>query len=208
MHTPSVKHHVTPPGFTLSLVARLKLGHADAFDELTHRYRLRIVRHAMRYLREPADAEDLAQEVLVKVWRHVACVDGDELLWPWMARVTTNAAISWLRVSRRDARVVAVETAMEGRAPERPDPPDRGALADQQASCAQFRVQATAALARLPSVYRGAVQLVDFREYSVREASLSLGVPVPTVKSRAIRGRRLLRQALGAFQSGVHLRTT
>lgn len=186
----------------------LRGGDADAFDELARRFRTRIVRHGRRYLREPADAEDLAQDVLVKVWTHVAGFEGSELLWPWIARITSNAAISTLRARQRETRGRADEVLVrdDGSTCVPMDPIDPGVWADQEISLTQFRAQARAALRRLPSSYRGAVRLLDFEDCSTREASALLGVPVPTVKSRAIRGRRLLRQALGPFGRGLALR--
>lgn len=190
-----------------TLLAALRAESPDAFEELTVRYRLRIVRHGLRFLRDPDEAEDLAQDVLVKVWKHVALFEGDELLWPWMARITANAAISRLRARRRDTPHGASGVPRVGRqSPEHKEPADQAPWADQETCLAQFREQAAVALQGLPDRYRGAVHLIDFRGYSTTEASRSLGVPVPTVKSRAIRGRRLLRLALTAFQNGVTLR--
>jgi RNA polymerase sigma-70 factor, ECF subfamily len=191
---------VCEPGRADSLLSRARVGQPGAFDELAACYRARIVRLAWRFVRDTSDAEDLAQEVLVKVWRHVGLFEGDDRLWAWVARITRNTAISRLRSCRRDARHVALDAIDWNCVGRRQcvEPADAAPWADQVFSQAQFLERAERALQTLPPSFRRAVRLMDFEDCSTKEASRSLGIPVPTVKSRAIRGRRLLRDALGA----------
>jgi RNA polymerase sigma-70 factor (ECF subfamily) len=188
------------------LLGALRRGHHAALERLSVRYRSRIVRLAARYVRNLADAEDLAQDVLVKVWRNVSRFEGEPRLWPWIARITANSSISYLRSrKRRQVESLALANLPDGDL-ESFGPPDGLLLADDEATLAQFRERTAAALDRLPVTYRAAVVLIDLCQYSTVEASRSLGIPVPTVKSRAIRGRRLLRQSLAAFRGGLGLR--
>jgi RNA polymerase sigma-70 factor (ECF subfamily) len=195
------------PGDDSRLLADLPCDRSPAIDELTHRYRARIVRLAARYVRNGSDAEDLAQEVLLKVWRNIALFQGEPRLWPWIARITANTCISHLRAQRRRPverlRPIDGTTAASAGTV---DPSDGGLLADDEAMLAQFRERTALALQRLPTNYRNAVVLMDLYQCSTQEASRSLGIPVPTVKSRAIRGRRLLRHPLAAFAGGLGLR--
>jgi RNA polymerase sigma-70 factor (ECF subfamily) len=189
------------------LLADLRCGCPRALDDLSRRYRGRIVSLAMRYVRNVSDAEDLAQDVLLKVWRHAGRFEGEPRLWPWIARITANASISHLRARRRrPSEPLWPVDETSGASPGDIGPSDGQLLADDQAVLAQFREHATLALGRIPANYRDAVVLMDLRQCSTREASASLGIPVPTVKSRAIRGRRLLRHALAAFEGGLGLR--
>lgn len=194
-------------GDDADLLVDLRSGQPAALDELARRYRTRIIGLAMRYVRNRPDAEDLAQDVLLKVWRHVGRFEGPPRLWPWIARITTNASISHLRARRRRPLepLRSVDEA-SGTGSEVSHPSDGRLLADDQALLTQFREHATLALRGIPASYRDAVVAIDLRQYSTREASASLGIPVPTVKSRAIRGRRLLRHALAAFEGGLGLR--
>lgn len=186
-----------------ALLAALQRGQPPAIDELSRRYRSRIVRLATRYVRNVPDAEDLAQEVLLRVWRHVGRFHGEPRLWPWIARITTNASISFLRARRRRPAepLTGDESASLACARHLHDGP---LPADDHAMLVQFRERAALALQRIPAAYRNAVVLVDLNQCSTKEASLTLGIPVPTVKSRAIRGRRLLRHSLAAFEGGLH----
>jgi DNA-directed RNA polymerase specialized sigma24 family protein len=118
-----------------------------------------------------------------------------------------RGSISYLRAcQRRPVEPLSPMDEASGGATGGGDPSDGQLLADDQAVLAQFREHATLALRRIPLNYRNAVVLMDLCQCSTREASASLGIPVPTVKSRAIRGRRLLRHALAAFEGGLGLR--
>jgi len=183
-----------------TLLSGLRTDHPGALDALVCRYRSRIQRHAARFVRSAADAEDLAQDVLVKVWCHARRLDDHAQLWPWIARITANAALSHLRSERRrGAREAswAPRTASDSTA--LVEPADREALADQQVLLAQLHHSVAAAVGALPPAYRMAILLRDLRECTTEETSRSLGIPVPTVKSRVHRGRRLLKRSLGHF---------
>jgi RNA polymerase sigma-70 factor (ECF subfamily) len=190
------------------LLSGLRQHHPDALEELVRRYRLRILRRAARHVRSHADAEDLAQEVLLKVYLHVQRFEGDTLLWPWIARITSNTAISLLRMRRlRESTECPSGGGIErvdGYGPP-VEPWDVSQLADELASRAELRDRLRTALRDLPVAYREAIVLKDLRGYTSAEASRCLHVPVPTVKSRVNRGRRLLKRALAAFEAGVRL---
>jgi RNA polymerase sigma-70 factor, ECF subfamily len=194
-------------GDDAQLLADLRGGRVAAFDELSRRYRNRVVGLAMRYVRNPFDAEDLAQDVMFKVWRNVRRFEGEPRLWPWIARITANTSISHLRTCQRRPVEPLDPIDEPGSGAPGPGHPSDGQIpADDQAVLAQFREHATLALQCIPSNYRDAVVLIDLCQCSTQEASASLGIRVPTVKSRAIRGRRLLRHALAAFEGGLGLR--
>lgn len=193
-----------------ALLIGLRQGYPESLEELVRRYRGRILRRAARHVRSHADAEDLAQEVLIKVYLHVQRFEGDDSLWPWIARITSNAAISLLRGRRlRESHehpgfwggtdgMDRYDTPIE--------PADHSQLADELALHTEFRARLIVALRGLPLAYRNAVVLKDLHGYTSRETSRLLRVPVPTVKSRINRGRRLLKQALSTFDAGLRLR--
>jgi RNA polymerase sigma-70 factor (ECF subfamily) len=190
-----------------ALLLRLRQQHPEALEELARRYRSRILHRAARHVSSHADAEDLAQEVLIKVCQHVGRF-GDTSLWPWIARITSNTAISLLRMRRlralEECRSYADADGQPGNGLP-PEPPDASRLADEMVFHTQLRCLLARALRDLPDAYRGAVLLRDLHGCTSAEASQRLRVPVPTVKSRVNRGRRLLKRALTAFQDGLQL---
>src|SRR6478609_5816346 len=98
------------------LIARLRAGDDTAVQELADRYRSRIFQLAMRYMKNHEDAEEVTQDVLLKVYRKVDAFRGDAQLSSWIYRITFNAAMSRLRTARyqraqaEDRRVAAAAT--------------------------------------------------------------------------------------------------
>src|SRR5207244_6774116 len=82
------------------LLAHLQSGHPDAIGELATAYGSKIYQLAFRYLRNNEDAEEIAQDVLYKVYRKVGTFRGDAALSSWIYRITFNAAMSRLRNTR------------------------------------------------------------------------------------------------------------
>src|ERR1700677_1780569 len=86
----------------LRLVRRAQSGDSGAFDQLAIKYRPRIFNLAMRYTRNSADAEDIAQEVLIKVSRGLRHFRGESAFFTWVYRITINSAMNGLRARADD----------------------------------------------------------------------------------------------------------
>ncbi|MBV8981166.1 MAG: sigma-70 family RNA polymerase sigma factor [Acidimicrobiia bacterium] len=135
------------------------------------------------------DAEDLVQEVLLRVRRGLETYQPGSMEG-WLSRIATNAFLDDVR--RRKRRP-------EDRLPDEPDwvlPPTRGA--DEVLAGEVLPDDVQAALARLPDDFRAAVVLCDVVGLSYQEIGESLDVPVGTVRSRIHRGRAMLRKMLTA----------
>jgi RNA polymerase sigma-70 factor (ECF subfamily) len=194
-----------------ALVTRMRGGDADAVAELSARYGARIQQLAMRYVKNWEDAEEVAQDVLLKVSRRIDAFRGDSALSSWIYRITFNTAMSRLRRMRhlRPIEVAATETTPsvdDSGAPRvAPDPPDWSSLADDEVMRAELRARLVQALRTLPEVYRVPVLLRDIHGLSTEEASAVLRVKPQTLKSRLHRGRLILREQLGDFATGLSL---
>lgn len=90
------------------LVERASAGDREAFTELVDSYRSLVIHVARRYVSRQADAEDVAQEVWIKLWEHLHTIERPEALPGWLRRVTTNAAF---RFQSRSARLVVGDVA-------------------------------------------------------------------------------------------------
>ncbi len=194
-----------------TLIARLQAGDDTAVQDLADRYGSRIYQLAFRHMKNREDAEEVAQDVLMKVYRKVGAFRGDAALSSWIYRITFNTAMSRLRTSRaaRAAeqdreRALAVEAAGENpRAAHQPA--DWSRMPDESLLRLQLREAVTAAIQELPEIYRAPVVLRDIQGLSTEEASSRLHLKHQTLKSRLHRGRLMLRERLRSFTTGLSL---
>jgi len=197
-------------GVERELIGRMQAGDPAAVTELADTYGPRIHQLAFRYMKNWEDAEEVTQDVLMKVFRKIDAFRGDAALSSWIYRITFNTAMSRLRTGRagRAAEQHRTESTVDelaGLAPQ--DPADWSSLADDHVMRREMRERLIQALTTLPDVYRTPVILRDIQGMSTEEASQILRVKPQTLKSRLHRGRLILRQALAEFAGGVALHT-
>jgi RNA polymerase sigma-70 factor (ECF subfamily) len=194
------------------LIARLQSRDETAVHELAERYSSRIYQLALRHMKNREDAEEVTQDVLMKVYRKVDAFRGDAALSSWIYRITFNTAMSRLRNSRlaRQAeqekeRALAAASAGE----ERPRVPRQAAdwsrMPDEELLRTQLREAVAQAIRELPEIYRAPVVLRDIQGLTTEEASTRLKLKDQTLKSRLHRGRLMLRERLQAFTNGLSL---
>lgn len=197
------------PEMERELIGRMQAGDITAVQDLASAYGPRIQQLAFRYLKNWEDAEEVTQDVLMKVHRKIDAFRGDAALSSWIYRITFNTAMSRLRsakfsrpheVPRQD---ILTNDDVERAAAE---PADWSNLADDQVMRAQMRQRLVKALTHLPMVYRVPVLLRDIHGLSTEEASAVLRVKPQTLKSRLHRGRLILRKHLEEFAGGIALR--
>jgi len=189
------------------LIGRMRARDGSAVADLASLYGPRIQQLAFRYLKNWEDAEEVAQDVLMKVYRKIEAFRGDAALSSWIYRITFNTAMSRLRSARFNhaSEVQAPESQSENAEPVRAEPADWTSLADDQVMRAEMRKKLIDALTHLPDVYRVPVLLRDINGLSTEEASAILHVKPQTLKSRLHRGRLILRKHMSEFASGLEL---
>jgi RNA polymerase sigma-70 factor (ECF subfamily) len=188
------------------LIGRMQAGDMSAVADLSSTYGARIHQLAFRYMKNWEDAEEVTQDVLMKVFRKIEAFRGDAALSSWIYRITFNTAMSRLRTGRagraaEQQRPDASGDASNGMVPQ--DPADWSTLADDFVLRREMREQLISALTTLPEVYRIPVVLRDIQGLTTEEASRLLRVKPQTLKSRLHRGRLILREALAQFAGGV-----
>ena len=189
------------------LIGRLQRREKDAADQLARIYGPMIHQLAFRYMKSWEDAEEVAQDVMMKVVRRIDAFRGDSALSSWIYRITFNTAMSRLRNSKhsRPFEVLQADLSKGPEAPEPFDVPDWSGLGDDAVMRAELREALSNALAELPEVYRVPVVLRDVQGLSTEEASQMLQVKTQTLKSRLHRGRMMLRERLSEFSGGLTL---
>ena len=196
----------------LALIDRLRAGDSSAVTDLATAYGPRIYQLAFRYMQNREDAEEVAQDVLMKVFRKIDAFRGDSALSSWIYRITFNAAMSRLRNSKfsRPNEVSAEDVFRpvgadgDQRRPPR-ETADWSSLADETFLRSQLRDRLADAMQDLPPIYRIPVMLRDIQGLSTEEASAVLRVKTQTLKSRLHRGRLILREKLADFAGGLTL---
>src|SRR5579863_8174148 len=93
---------MVPDASDLSLVQRVQRGERSAYDLLVIKYQHKVVKLVMRYLRDPADAEDVAQEAFMKAYRALPQFRGDSAFYTWLYRIAINTAKNALAARERN----------------------------------------------------------------------------------------------------------
>jgi RNA polymerase sigma factor (sigma-70 family) len=159
-----------------------------SWEEIVATHSARVYRLAYRLTGNPHDAEDLTQEVFVRVFRSLSSYTPGTFEG-WLHRITTNLFLDQARRKakiRFDALADDAETRL----------PSRSAAPDTQVMDGLFEDDVESALAALPPDFRAAVVLCDIEGLSYEEISDVLGLKLGTVRSRIHRGRVMLREAL------------
>jgi RNA polymerase sigma-70 factor (ECF subfamily) len=191
---------------TRDLVERLKAHDPAAVGDLSDSYGAKIYQLAFRYLRNREDAEEVAQDVLLKVYQKIDAFRGDAALSSWIYRITFNAAMSRLREFKQNLPNAPGQTTDEETGhPLKREPVDWSPLADEELLREEMRRALVRALKDMPLLYRAPVILRDVQGLTTEEASAVLRVKEQTLKSRLHRGRLMLREQLSDFAGGLSM---
>ena len=177
------------------LVARVRTGETRLFTELVVRYQDPVYAMCLRFLGDRTEAEDVAQEVFLRVHRGLSSFKGDAKFSTWLYRITWNLCADWLRRNRKPARAASSIETVGDMSDARVDL-EKGVLdAEEQGMVRQ-------ALDGLDDIYRSVIILLYYQKLSYEQIAAVLEVPVKTVETRLYRARRLLRTRLEKLGQG------
>ena len=188
----------------ISLVRRVQRGDKGAFDALVLKYQHKLVKLVMRYVRNPAEAEDIAQEAFIKAYRALPQFRGDSAFYTWLYRIAINTAKN--AVVSRDRSPVEYDLDrsntdesydMQGRMKDS-ETPEGLVLTDE------IRSTVNAAIDSLPEDLRTAIVLRELEGLSYEEIAAAMACPVGTVRSRIFRAREAIdRRLREVFEGGL-----
>lgn len=173
------------------LVERVQQGDKRAFDLLVRKYQNKIVHLVTRYLHDPVEAQDVAQEAFIKAYRALPSFRGDSAFYTWLYRIAINTAKNYLLAQSRrppgddidaqDAEQFSGETGLREY-----DTPEHLVLRDE--------IEATiaAAIEALPEELRTAITLRELEGLSYEEIAQAMECPIGTVRSRIFRAREAI----------------
>ncbi|HET9359481.1 MAG TPA: sigma-70 family RNA polymerase sigma factor [Vicinamibacterales bacterium] len=193
-----------------ALIAGLQSGSHESLRQIADLYGPRVYQLAMRHMKNREDAEEVTQDVLMKVYRKAGSFRGDAALSSWIYRITFNTAMSRLR-QRYSARAAeqprdnARFEAWDQPSHVQGEPADWSHMPDDELLRLELRQAVAAAIRDLPEIYRQPIILRDLEGLTTEEASTRLKLKDETLKSRLHRGRLLLRERLRVFATGLTL---
>ncbi len=180
------------------LVKRVQKGDKGAFDVLVLKYEHKIVNLVMRYVRDPEQALDIAQEAFIKAYRALPRFRGDSAFYTWLYRIAVNTAKNYLAAQRR--RPTNIELDLQD--PEQynlhaklkeTDTPEGVTLSQE------LKDTLERAIAALPDDLRTAIILRELDGMSYEEIAQTMDCPVGTVRSRIFRARDAIGKKVGTL---------
>lgn len=183
------------------LVALIQRGDRGALGELLGAYHKRVYHVCLRMVRNREDAEDLAQEVLLRAIKHIDSFRGGSRFSTWLFRIAMNQSISHLRKMKL-RKTGSLESTVGG---EDQAAPLKSMIADDREPGPGYRVETDEqierlgrAIAQLDPALKSVILLRDLQDMDYQQMAEVLSVPLGTIKSRLFRARLALRQALEA----------
>lgn len=183
------------------LVERVQKGDKRAFDLLIQKYQHRIVSLVSRYVSDPAEAQDVAQEAFIKAYRAVKRFRGDSAFYTWLYRIAINTAKNWIVAKNRrppnsdidasDAEQYSISSRLR-----ETSTPERELLREE--------IERTVfdTIAKLPEDLRTAIMLREMDGMSYEEIAITMECPIGTVRSRIFRAREAIDEKLKPLIGG------
>lgn len=189
---------ISPISDELELIDEAKRGSEEAFGFLVERYQSRIFRLAQNLTRNREDAEEVLQNAFIKAYENLDRFRGDSRFYTWVVRIAVNEALMKLR--RRRHNEISIDNTKDGDASVQPlEIEDWGPNPEQQYSQTELHEILAAAIRELEPGYRVVFQLRDVEEFTTEETAEALSLTRSAVKTRLLRARLQLRQALDKY---------
>ena len=197
-------HQIGPPGRTpedaedIRLMELVGAGDEGAFEQLVERHQRLVIGTVGRMLGSGSDAEDIAQQVFVRVWKNAKRYEPRAKFTTWLLKITRNLVFNELR---RRSRHPQVPLQSESDEEERPLKDEQAVAPDASLLEHELQQAVDAAIANLPETQRMAVVLRRYEELSYEEIAEALDQSVSAVKSLLFRARTELRVSLQRYLS-------
>ncbi|MCX8018821.1 MAG: RNA polymerase sigma factor RpoE, partial [Rhodocyclaceae bacterium] len=164
----------------------------EAFGLLVAKYQRKLLRLVMRLVRDPAEAEDIAQETFIKAYRALPNFRGESAFYTWLYRIGVNMAKNWLMAHGRRMPTLSEIGEAEEEGGEPPDGLRDEETPDRLLMSKQIGETINAAMEALPEELRTAITLREIEGLSYEEIAQVMDCPIGTVRSRIFRAREAI----------------
>jgi RNA polymerase sigma-70 factor (ECF subfamily) len=183
------------PQAEVELARALMAGVPEAFERFVEHFRSKVFHYSWLMCGSPDDAEEVAQETLLKVFASIDQLREPERVRPWVFRIARNTC---LMQRRKSVFAPAQELSLDdpdttGQVPDEAEPPDRSLLSGE------LKAVLDRVILELPAPYRAVVVLRDLEELSTEETAEILSLKPDAVKTRLHRARLAMRQTLDCY---------
>jgi len=189
----------------VELVRRVRDGDADLFYELVRPYERRVYSAAFAILRNSADAEDAAQEAILKAFRHIKQFREEARFSTWLIQIAVNEARMRIRRNHADVMEPIADRPDEAGNHTPRDFADWREIPSETLERKEIREKLADALASLGEIYREVFVLRDMQHLSIEETAEALKISTASVKTRLLRARLMLRDLLAPGLGGPWL---
>jgi RNA polymerase sigma-70 factor (ECF subfamily) len=178
------------------LVARAQQGDRQAFNLLVEKYQRKLARLLSRFIRDPAEVEDVTQEAFIKAYRALPAFRGDSAFYTWLYRIGINTAKNYLMALGRRAPTSTevgaeeAESFEEGEQLRDINTPESVLLSNEIAETVNSTIE------QLPEELRQAIQMREIEGMSYEEIAQAMNCPIGTVRSRIFRAREAIAERL------------
>jgi RNA polymerase sigma-70 factor (ECF subfamily) len=178
------------------LVARAQRGDKQAFSLLVEKYQRKLARLLSRFIRDPAEVEDVTQEAFIKAYRALPAFRGDSAFYTWLYRIGINTAKNYLMaIGRRAPTSTEVEAEEaegfdEGEQLRDINTPESVLLSKEIAETVNATIE------KLPEELRKAIQMREIEGMSYEDIAQAMDCPIGTVRSRIFRAREAIAEQL------------
>ena len=179
-----------------ALVERVQTGDKQAFGLLVAKYQRKLLRLISRLVRDPAEAEDVAQEAFIKAYRALPSFRGESAFYTWLYRIGINTAKNYLVAKGRRAPTSTDFDADEAETFEDADQLRDINTPERLLHSKQIGQTVNAAMEALPEELRNAIVLREIEGLSYEEIAVEMHCPIGTVRSRIFRAREAVAEKL------------
>ena len=201
VQTRGVQGGVSEANVDQLLVERVQKGDKRAFDLLIQKYQHRIVSLVSRYVSDPSEAQDVAQEAFIKAYRAIKRFRGDSAFYTWLYRIAINTAKNWIVAKNRrppSSDIDAVDAEQYGIS----DRLRETSTPENELLREEIERTVFATIAGLPEDLRTAIMLREMDGMSYEEIATTMECPIGTVRSRIFRAREAIDEKLKPLLSG------